>query len=236
MKRNIDELHSGFKLIQDDRFFKLGQDSFLLSDFCNVKKNDKICDLGCGNGAISVLLYAKNPNIYVDAVEIQKEVYELALENAKLNNIPLNIYNNDATLVSEFLKHEFYNTVISNPPYFKENSGFVTEAENKKIARVEQNFDIENLCKSAKYLLKYGGKLYVVQKPERTADIFRFMFENSIEPKRMRYILSTKDSKPSAVLVEGKKGGKSGIIVEPPLITRNADLTHTKELLEIYKR
>lgn len=236
MTRNIDELHSGFKLIQDDRFFKLGQDSFLLSDFCNVKINDKICDLGCGNGAISVLLFAKNRKIYVDAVEIQDELCDLALENAKLNNITINVYNNDATKVSDFLKNEFYNIVISNPPYFKENSGFNVIGKNKKIARVEQNFDIENLCKSAKYLLKYGGKLYIVQKPERTADIFRFMFNNNIEPKRIRYILSTKDSKPSAVLVEGKKGGKSGIIVEPPLITRNDDFTYSKELLEIYKR
>lgn len=236
MARSIDELHTGLKLMQDDRFFKLGEDSVLLSDFAKVKTNDKICDLGCGNGAISVLLYGKNPKIQLDAVEIQKEVYELALENAKLNNINMNIHLKDATKVKEYLKNEYYDIVITNPPYFKENTGLTSTNINKKIARTEENLTIEKVCESAKYLLKYGGKLYIVQKPERTSDIFRNMFINNIEPKRIQYIYSNKNKNPSTVLIEGKKGAKSGLIVLPPLITRNEDLTYTKELLEIYKR
>ncbi|MFI3227493.1 MAG: methyltransferase [Clostridia bacterium] len=236
MGRSEDTLHSGLKLIQDDRFFKLGQDTVLLTDFAKVKSNEKICDLGCGNGAISVLLYGKNTKIHVDAVEIQSEVAELARENAILNNLPIRVFNEDAKEVDKFLKRGEYDVVISNPPYFKENSGLETESMNKKIARVEREFDVFEVCKSAKYLLKYGGRIYIVQKPERTSDIFRAMFDNGIEPKRMKYVLSTANSAPSVVLVEGKVGAKSGIIVEPALITRNDDLSYTDELKRIYKR
>lgn len=235
MARVIDDLKNGLKLIQDDRFFKLGQDSFLLANFAKVKTREKICDLGCGNGAISVLLYGKNKNIFVDAVEIQQEVAKLAVENAKLNNLPINIYNEDAKNVKQFLKNAYYDVVISNPPYFKENSGLTSQNESKKIARTEGHFDIFEVCKSAKYLLKYGGRIYVVQCPERTADVFRAFFENNIEPKSMQYIMGTKNSAPSAVLFEGKSYGKSGMIIKPPLITRNDDLTYTDELKEIYK-
>lgn len=234
--RSVDDLYKGLKLIQDDRFFKLGQDSFLLTNFAKIKTNDKICDLGCGNGAISVLLFGKNKNINVDAVEIQEEVANLAKENADLNQLSMNIYNEDAKNVKNFLKMDDYDVVISNPPYFGEKTGFITENENKKIARVEDEFDIRQVCIQAKYLLKYGGRLYIVQKPDRTADIFRYMFENSIEPKRMQYILGNENSKPSAVLVEGRYGGKSGMIIETPLITRNLDGTYTEKLKEIYNR
>lgn len=236
MGRQIDELHGGFKLIQDDRFFKLGQDTVLLTDFAKVKSREKICDLGCGNGAISILLYGKNKNIFVDAVEIQPEVCLLAQENFKLNNLPVQTFCEDAKNVDKFLKRESYDVVISNPPYFKENSGFETQNQNKKIARVEQHFDIFEVCKSAKFLLKYGGRLYVVQKPERTSDIFRAMFENNIEPKRLKYVVSTLNSAPSIVLVEGKVGAKSGMIIEPTLVTRNDDLTFTTQLKRIYNR
>ncbi len=235
MSRQIDNLHSGLKLIQDDRFFKLGQDSVLLVDFAKVKSKDKICDLGCGNGAISVLLFGKNKNITVDAIEIQQEVAELARENAKLNDLSITVYNEDANNVSAFLKHEHYNTVISNPPYFKQNSGKEKEKAELKTARVEDNFDIEAVCKCAKYLLKYGGLLYIVQKPDRLSDILYYMKQNNIEPKRFQAIQSTKDSAPSAILVEGKRGAKSGMIVEPVLITRNDDLTYSNKMKEIYK-
>ncbi|MFI3115086.1 MAG: methyltransferase [Clostridia bacterium] len=236
MSRSIDELHGGFKLIQDDRFFKLGQDTVLLTDFAKVKSREKICDLGCGNGAISILLFGKNPKIEVDAVEIQEEVACLAKENVELNKLKINVFCKDAREVEKFLKRENYDVVISNPPYFKENSGLESENINKKIARVEKDFDVFDVCKSAKYLLKYGGRLYIVQKPERTSDVFRAMFLNNIEPKRMKYVVGTVNSAPSVVLIEGKVGAKSGIIVEPTLITRNADLSYTDELMRIYNK
>lgn len=236
MSISEDFLHSGLKLIQDDRFFKLGQDSVLLSDFANIKTGDKICDVGCGNGAISVLLFGKNKNIFVDAIEIQPEVANLAEKNAEINNLPIKIHNFDAKQVEKHLEREKYDVVISNPPYFNENSGFVTENTSKKIARVENEFDVFELCKVAKYLLKYGGKLYVVQKPERTSDIFRAMMEQNIEPKILRYIHSNVGSRPSAVLVEGKVGAKPSLQVMPPLFTRNDDGSFTDELLKIYKK
>lgn len=235
MSRKIDDLFDGLKLLQDDRFFKLGQDSFLLADFAKVKKNDKICDLGCGNGAISVILFAKNREIEVDAVEIQEEVAKLAEENAKMNDLKIKVYNNNANLVHEFLQREKYNVVISNPPYFKKDSGFEKQEEELFKARVETDFDIKSVCKSAKYLLKYGGNLYVVQKPDRISEIFVEMTKNGIEPKRLKIIQSTWNSSPSAVLVEGKKGGKPGVVIESVLITRNEDYTYTKEMKDIYK-
>ena len=54
--RRTDKLWGGFSLIQDDRFFKLGQDTMLLSDFACPPARGSIMDLGCGNGALSVLL------------------------------------------------------------------------------------------------------------------------------------------------------------------------------------
>lgn len=72
--RRTDKLWGGFSLIQDDRFFKLGQDTMLLSDFACPPARGSIMDLGCGNGALSVLLCARHPHITVTGLEIQPEV------------------------------------------------------------------------------------------------------------------------------------------------------------------
>lgn len=67
--RRTDKLWGGFSLIQDDRFFKLGQDTMLLSDFACPPARASIMDLGCGNGALSVLLCARHPHITVTGLE-----------------------------------------------------------------------------------------------------------------------------------------------------------------------
>ena len=85
--RHTDKLWSGYALIQDDSFFKLGQDSMLLSDFAAPPARAKIMDLGCGNGALGVLLCARHPHVTVTGLEIQPEVAALAQENVERNRL-----------------------------------------------------------------------------------------------------------------------------------------------------
>ena len=44
------------------------------------------------------------------------------------------------------------------------------------------------------------------------------MRSHGIEPKRLRFLAKSPDAAPSLLFVEGKRGGKSGLIIEPPLV------------------
>ena len=60
----LDELGiNGFVMEQNEKYLKLGTDAMLLSEFARIKRNDKVCDLGCGAGAVSILLAARHENI-----------------------------------------------------------------------------------------------------------------------------------------------------------------------------
>ena len=62
----LDELGiNGFVMEQDKRYLKLGTDAMLLSEFAGVKARDTVCDLGCGTGAVSILLAARHEHITV---------------------------------------------------------------------------------------------------------------------------------------------------------------------------
>ena len=56
MAQSTEILPNGLQLLQDDRFFKLGQDSVLLSAFAKPRRNAKLLDLGCGTGALALLV------------------------------------------------------------------------------------------------------------------------------------------------------------------------------------
>ena len=90
--------------------------------------------------------------------------------------------------------------------------------EKKNIARHEVFGGIDDFCHSARRMLKFGGTFAVVYRPDRIIDLIYSMRKNSIEPKRMTFVHADTDSEPSMVLIEGRAGGKSSLLLTKPLI------------------
>lgn len=85
-------------------------------------------------------------------------------------------------------------------------------------------------------MLRWGGSFCLVHKPERLADLLEALRAAALEPKRLRFVCSGAEDAPSLVLAEGRRGGRPGLAVEPPLILRTAAGTPTAELDAIYFR
>ena len=62
------------------------------------------------------------------------------------------------------------------------------------------------------------GRFALVHRAERLADVLCTMRAHGIEPKRLRFLAKSPSAAPSLLFVEGKRGGKSGLVIEPPLI------------------
>ena len=86
--QTVDTLKNGFKIIQDSNRFKFGIDAILLSRFAfdQIRNNDKVIDLGTGNGIIPLML-AKSRASSITGLEIQSENVELAEQSVKLNQL-----------------------------------------------------------------------------------------------------------------------------------------------------
>ena len=112
-------LFDGYKIIQDDRFLKLTQDTALLSDFVKVKKGERVFDLGVGIGSLSLLLLVKNKDIYTNGIEILPEAAQIAMENFKNGGFQdrANVYVGDLKDI-ENKGDDKYEVCVSNPPYF----------------------------------------------------------------------------------------------------------------------
>ena len=69
-----------------------------------------------------------------------------------------------------------------------------------------------------------GTMLGTARLPEFATDpaVRQKCYENlrahGIEPKRLRFLAKSPSAAPSLLFVEGKRGGKSGLVIEPPLI------------------
>ena len=84
----IDDLErNGYRIIQRKDGFCFGMDAVLLSGFAQVRKGEKVLDLGCGTGIIPILLEAKTEGSHFTGLEIQEEVADMARRSVKLNHL-----------------------------------------------------------------------------------------------------------------------------------------------------
>ena len=123
--------------------------------------------------------------------------------------------------------------VTCNPPYKVNNAGFQSVITAQKIARHEILCTIDDVCAAAQKLLKFGGRLCVCNRPERLSDVIYAMKCHDIEPKRLRFVSKNAEEAPWLFLIEGKKGSKPFMKVEPQLYIRSEN-GFTEELQKIY--
>lgn len=221
------------KIIQNPDWFCFGIDAVLLSDFVEIKPGDSVMDLGTGTGIMPLLLAAKTGAQHIDALEIQKDVAEMAKRSVMLNGLEekINIINGDLV---DYKTDKQYNSVICNPPYKTADTGLVNPEDKLKISRHEVCCTLHDIVKTASRILKPLGRFALIHRPERLVDIMFEMRSLKLEPKRIRYIHSDIEKPPVMVMVEGRKCAKPYIKTEPPLVVYNKDGSYTDEILRIY--
>ncbi len=211
-----DYVNDKLRLIQETDGLTFGTDSLLLAGYINGKYKSG-CEFGSGSGIISMLLLTRSKLDKTVAIEVQEEYARLTERNAELNGLSdrLSVFHSD---IREYRSPVEFDLVYTNPPYMKTDSGRQNLLDKKNIARHEVCGKIEDFCKCARKMLKFGGNFAAVYRTDRLIDLIDAMRRSGIEPKRLTLVHADLDSEPSMALIEGKAGGKSGLLLTKPLI------------------
>jgi tRNA1(Val) A37 N6-methylase TrmN6 len=233
----IDDLEfENLKIIQSKFGYKFSTDSVLLANFGKAKQNDVYVDLCSGSSVIAILFLCKNKIKKGYAVEIQERLADMAKRSIELNNLSdrLSVLNDDIENVHKTLGYESVDVITINPPY--NEVGETSDVDEIAIATHEIKTNLSKIAEVSSKLLKYGGKLFMVHRSDRLASIVYELKKNNLEPKVLRIVYPKKNKAPNLVLIEAKKGAKSGLKIMQPLILNNNDGTETEELKIIYAR
>lgn len=215
-----------------------GTDAILLAHFANPKRKDKICDFGTGCGIIPMLFARDGCGAHIDGVELQEAGYQQFCRTIDMQEKVLQEklfpHHMDLKIAEEVLEKGTYDCITMNPPYTPSGKGIVSQKEHEKTARHEVSCTFQDIFTSAKHLLRYGGKICICFRPERLAEAMEAMQKQNIEPKRMRLVAKNAESAPWLCLLEGRYGGKSGMMVEKNLFLYRKNGELTEEMLSIY--
>lgn len=218
MKKVLNWLYDypNLKLYQYEQAFKFSLDSILLAEFAEIRKNDtNILDLCTGNGVIPTILAWKT-NKKIVGIELQKEIYDLAVASLKVNNLEdkITYICDDIKNISNYFKEESFNVILCNPPYFPYHSDkHVNQNDLKKIARHEIYIDLRKILEIASKMLRTKGRFYLVHIPERLDEILFLAPQYHLMAKEIQLIYSKENENATMVLICFIKNGNFGVKV-----------------------
>lgn len=234
----IDDLQrNGYRIIQNPQCFCFGIDAVLLSAFAFASDGEKVLDLGTGTGIVPILMSARYPGARFTGLEIQPKMAEMASRSVVMNGLPdkIEIVEGDIKKAAEIFGAAAFDVVTANPPYMNENHGLKNPSEPKAIARHEILCTLGDVLKASAACLKTGGKLFMVHRPHRLAEIIEKMKMYRLEPKVIRMVHPHEDEEAKMVLIQAVLGGGSWLKVEKPLIIYDSEGNYKKEIHDIYE-
>jgi release factor glutamine methyltransferase len=139
----------------------------LLLTHCPPQKNIKLAELGTGSGAIALALASERPNWKIVASDFSAEALQLANDNLQRHGL-LNVELRHGDWCQAFSAHEYFDVVVSNPPYLAENdphlsseSSLAFEPKTALIAGKNGLEDLEKIIQQARAYLLKSGQLFL---------------------------------------------------------------------------
>ena len=229
-------LSSPLVIEQTPNGYRYSIEPFLLVSFANLSTGNRLLDIGTGCGIIPLLASTQVELGKIVAIEIQKSLYDLAVINMSKNGISgkASLVHGDFTGSTLSSKDGLFDTVISNPPYRRLNTGRMNPNHEKAVSRHEISMNLNSLLTKTSSLLKYGGTFVMAYPPLRLKEVQETLCSHKLFPSRLRFIHSSREADARIFLIESVKSRQVECVIEPPLFVYNKDGSYSKEMEKVY--
>ncbi|GGG08178.1 hypothetical protein GCM10010912_60990 [Paenibacillus albidus] len=234
-ERVDDLLTHELRIIQSDEVFSFSMDAVLLARFASIPPRGRVLDLCTGNGVIPILMTTRT-NASLEGIEIQPRLADMARRSVALNGLGerITIHEGDLRELYTVAGHGVYDAITVNPPYMPLNGSDLKLNTHQAMARHELGCTLEEVIQACVRLVRTGGKVSMVHKPQRLVDIISLMRKYRLEPKIIRFVHPRAHLEANMVLIEAARDGKPEVRLQPPLIVYNEDNQYCPEIMDIY--
>ena len=252
MERIDDTGFGGIRVIQT-RGSGYGVDAVLLAAFAAGESGArglsatgpaplKIADLGTGCGAVAFILHHKLGAAELTGYDVSPEAADRAARACVMNGLEKDI-NFVCSDIKDICTADpsaggSFDAVVTNPPYFRRtpDEPGASDPDERYIARHETTADIGDFARVSAAMLKTGGSLYMVHRPDRLADIFCELRSAGTEPKELQLVVPKAGAVANIALIHAVKGAGSELRMLPEIAVHAPDGSYTEELLRYYER
>ncbi len=184
METTVVELPYGnYTILQEKKGQPVSSDTaFFIETICNCETRDnlRVLDIGSGNGIIGIMLALINSAWRFSCIEIQKELSDLCYGNTK----PMrNRFEVLCTDLKQYKDDNYFDLIVSNPPFYKEGTGRLSPSESRNISRFEIACTMDDIVRCIERNLGKSGRAFVMYPELRDND-----FKSSCSKFNMRVL------------------------------------------------
>ncbi|MDE6868177.1 MAG: methyltransferase [Clostridia bacterium] len=217
----LEEFFEDKKIIQNTALYRFTSDSILLSKFARAKVGDNVADFCSGSGVVGFHFLCLNPKIAsLTLFEMQTSLADISERSAKLNGFDCEVVNCRLQDIPKSYDDKF-SLILCNPPY--ERSGFENASFEKAVCRKEITLTLPEIAEAAFRKLKFGGRLAIINRADRTAELVYTLKAKNLEVKRLQFVAGKEGAAPYLVMAEAVKGGKPATEIMNTLINKKED-------------
>lgn len=223
-----------FSIEQDRCAMKIGTDGVLLGAWTPLTNNPfSILDIGTGTGVIALMLSQKSNAQQIDALEIDEEAYEQAVDNFENSPWSDRLFCFHAGL-DEFVEEpeDEYDLIVSNPPFYTED--YKTENDQRDLARFADAMPFEDLVEAADLLLSENGILAVIIPFKEEDNFIALANEYELYPIKITRVKGTPNTEIKRSLLAFSRNKNVSVLTDE-LIIETARHVYTPEYTELTK-
>jgi tRNA1Val (adenine37-N6)-methyltransferase len=152
-----------FTVSHENSAMKVGTDSVLLGCLAVNKQAQHALDIGTGSGLLALMM-AQQSDAQIKAVEINQEACIDASFNFKHSSWAnrIELFNQPIQTFCENKYLNYFDWILSNPPYFEEEENFEIQTDSRKTARQNTSLSFKDLLAAIAYLLHSNGMAAMV--------------------------------------------------------------------------
>lgn len=217
------------ELLQPEAGYRANVDALLLAAFARAARPcEHAVDLGAGVGTVALALGYLGAARRVTLIERDPGLVDLARRNLASAGLPGCVV--EADLESVVVPDDIgaADLVISNPPFFPQDSGRARRHARERAAR---SGPIEPFLRAGRALLRDSKSRFCVAYPARSlAELLESSSAVHLVAKKLRLVHALLERPARLALLELRAARPGGLVVEPPLIEWTSPGVRSAEL------
>lgn len=193
-----------FEIQQDKCAMKIGTDGVLLGAWANIAQASSILDIGTGTGVLALMSAQRNPSAFIHALEIDQQAFFQASNNIK--NSPwqnrLTIFHQSIQEYATQAPKPVFDHIISNPPYFKIETGTLIKDTARRQARSTDALTFTTLLDCVWVMLHPFGKFSVVLPFQEGKEFMQLAINKGFYIKRCIEVIPREGKTSNRFLIE----------------------------------
>jgi len=162
-------------------------------------------DIGAGTGLLALMVAQKNPEIEIEAIEIDKD----AAEQAK-NNIASSTWREQINIVQADVKafsfEKEFDLIISNPPFYENEIRSATYSKN--VAHHSENLTVNELLGIIKKNLSKTGSFFLLLPYKRNEEVRKLFSDHKLNISKILFVRQSVKHDYFRIFIKGNLNGE----------------------------